>query len=54
LEIEPPAVAKSTDEAEEEKNDDVNKYNSTESFRDGVNEMVEDEAHMAQKTAYYL
>ena len=29
-------------------------YNSTEDFRDGVNEMVEDEAHMAQKTAYYL
>ena len=27
---------------------------ATENFRDGVNERVEDEAHMAQKTAYQL
>ena len=26
----------------------------TEDFRDGVNERIEDEAHMAQKTAYQL
>ena len=28
--------------------------NSNDSFREGVNEMIEDEANMAQKTAYYL
>ena len=27
---------------------------ATENFRDGVNERIEDEAHMAQKTAYQL
>lgn len=52
LDIEP-AVAVITTE-EEERKEDINLYTSNDSFKDGVNEMIEDEAHMAQKTAYYL
>jgi len=32
--------------------EDTNAFNYTENFRDGVNEMVGDEADVAQKTAY--
>ena len=38
----------------ERKEDFFNMYNSTDGVGEGVNEMVEDEADMAQKTAYYL
>lgn len=38
----------------ERKDEFFNMYNSTDGVGDGVNEMVEDEADMAQKTAYYL
>ena len=29
-------------------------YQTQENFRDGVNERIDDEAHMAQKTEYHL
>lgn len=57
MEIEPPLIVSSAEEeADEDRKDEIIVYNSTtESFRgEGVNEMVEDEAHNAQKTAYYL
>ena len=35
-------------------NEEANAFNSTEDFREGINEIIGDEAQMAQKTAYQL